>query len=70
MSYYTVTIQEVKELIKAKECKNIRLIIDEQHLTFKTAKTAIKELLACVGNPEIYRNMNKELTFNFDGKGE
>ena len=70
VKYYDITLNELKDLIKSKACKGIRVIVDEQHLTFKTAKTAVKELCCIIGIPSIYRNMNDELTFNFDSKGE
>ena len=66
--YYSITTEKIKSLMKEKHCKGIRVIADEKHSTCKTAKTAQRLLVCITGTPTIYRNMNQELTFNFDNE--
>jgi len=58
---------DIKALAKNLETSGYRIIADGTHTTYARVSNAMKTELASIsGKPEIYKNMNGELTFDFD----
>ena len=61
-----MTKTEIKKAAKELKTKGYRVIADGKHTTPKRINTLMRELSTIRGKYDVYRNYNKELTFNFD----
>lgn len=66
--FYQITLEEIKRLQKEKQTKGILIIVDGEHLHYKTAKTALPVLNSVLIDARgVFKNYNGQLVFDFDG---